>query len=181
MSSSPSMNVTYCFATSSLICSGVTEVRLRTNPPFEPSGTITAFLTFWAFISPRTSVRKSSLRSDQRIPPRDTMPARRWTASISVEYTQTSYRGMGFGISGTRSDRSLKLRNDRSGTYAFVRTIASIVPSRCRRMLSWSRERRLQVAVDLLPDLVDLFFRGGTYGIETGFEHPHEPFRDGDG
>ena len=30
------------------------------------------FFTFWAFISPRTSVRKSSRRSDQRIPPRAT-------------------------------------------------------------------------------------------------------------
>ena len=79
------MNVTYCFATSSLICSGAIDIRLRTKPPLDPSGTMMAFFTFWAFIRPRTSVRKSSRRSDQRIPPRDTLPARRWIASISVE------------------------------------------------------------------------------------------------
>ncbi len=51
-------------------------------------------------------------------------------------YTKISKSGCGFGISGTRADRSLKLSDDRSGTYAFVRTMASIVPSRLRRMLS---------------------------------------------
>ena len=53
--------------------------RLTTKPPFEPIGTMTAFLTICAFIRPRISVRKSSLRSDQRMPPRATLPPRRWT------------------------------------------------------------------------------------------------------
>ena len=56
--------------------------RLTTNPPFDPTGTMTAFLTVCAFISPRISVRKSSLRSDQRMPPRATLPARMCTPSI---------------------------------------------------------------------------------------------------
>src|SRR3954465_7862195 len=48
--------------------------RLTTKPPFEPTGTIRAFLTICAFIRPRISVRKSSRRSDQRSPPRATLP-----------------------------------------------------------------------------------------------------------
>ena len=47
---------------------------LTTNPPLAPTGTMTAFFTVWAFISPRISVRKSSGRSDQRSPPRATVP-----------------------------------------------------------------------------------------------------------
>ena len=31
--------------------------RLSTNPPLAPTGTMTAFLTIWAFIRPRISVR----------------------------------------------------------------------------------------------------------------------------
>ena len=56
-----------------------------TKPPLDPTGTITMFLTIWAFISPSTSVRKSSGRSDQRRPPRDTLPPRRWMPSKRVE------------------------------------------------------------------------------------------------
>ena len=55
--------------------------RLTTKPPLAPTGTITAFLTICAFIRPRTSVRKSSRRSDQRRPPRATLPPRRCTPS----------------------------------------------------------------------------------------------------
>ena len=56
------------------------------------------------------------------------------------EYTKISNSGRGLGISGTRAERSLKLSDVRSDTYAFVRTMASIVPSRLRKMLSWSSE-----------------------------------------
>ena len=51
------MNVTYCLMTSAFSRSGVGAVRFRMKPPFEPSGTMTAFLTICAFIRPRTSVR----------------------------------------------------------------------------------------------------------------------------
>ncbi len=57
MSSMPRMNVTYCVDTSALSSSGSDGVRRRMKPPFEPSGTITAFFTFCAFIKPSTSVR----------------------------------------------------------------------------------------------------------------------------
>ena len=53
----------------------------NTNPPLEPTGTITVFLTIWALTRPSTSVRKSSGRSDQRRPPRATLPPRRWMPS----------------------------------------------------------------------------------------------------
>ena len=53
----PRINVTYCVDTSARSSSGVAVVRFRMNPPLEPSGTITAFFTFWAFIRPSTSVR----------------------------------------------------------------------------------------------------------------------------
>jgi hypothetical protein len=75
-----------------------------------PTGTITAFLTIWAFISPRISVRKSSRRSDQRMPPLATRPPRRWTASVRGEYTNTSNMGRGLGSDGTWVGSSL---NDR--------------------------------------------------------------------
>ena len=58
---------------------------LTTNPPLAPTGTIMVFLTVWAFISPSTSVRKSSRRSDQRRPPRATLPPLRWTPSTRGE------------------------------------------------------------------------------------------------
>ena len=48
-----------------------------TKPPLAPTGTITAFLACCALARPRTSVRKSSGRSDQRMPPRATLPKRR--------------------------------------------------------------------------------------------------------
>ena len=68
------------------------------------------------------------------------MPARRWIASVSREYTKISNSGTGFGIAGTREDWSLKLIESRSGRNALVRTIASMVPSVLRMMLSWSSE-----------------------------------------
>ena len=46
--------------------------RLTTKPPLAPTGTMTVFFTCCAFMSPSTSVRKSSRRSDQRMPPRAT-------------------------------------------------------------------------------------------------------------
>ena len=51
------MNVTYCVETSARSSSGEAVARFRMKPPLEPSGTITAFFTFWAFIRPSTSVR----------------------------------------------------------------------------------------------------------------------------
>ena len=51
------MNVTYRDRTSALSSGGVAGCRFRMKPPFDPSGTMIAFLTFCAFISPRTSVR----------------------------------------------------------------------------------------------------------------------------
>jgi hypothetical protein len=52
-----------------------------TKPPLEPTGTMTVFFTICAFTRPSTSVRKSSGRSDQRRPPRATLPPRRWMPS----------------------------------------------------------------------------------------------------
>ncbi len=49
------------------------------------------------------------------MPPRATMPPRRWIASISAEYTNTSNSGNGFGISGTASERSLNDSDSRTG------------------------------------------------------------------
>ncbi len=56
---------------------GIGSRRLTTKPPLAPVGTITAFLTICAFISPSTSVRKSSRRSLHRNPPRAIGPPRR--------------------------------------------------------------------------------------------------------
>ena len=57
MSSNPCMKVTYWVTTSCFSSAGELVERFRMNPPFEPSGTITAFFTRWAFIRPSTSVR----------------------------------------------------------------------------------------------------------------------------
>src|SRR5207302_2865335 len=81
--------------------------RLQTKPPLAPEGTMTAFLTSCAFTSPRTSVRKSSSRSDQRSPPRATRPKRRCTASSLGEYTKISNFGRGSVSPGTRPGSSL--------------------------------------------------------------------------
>ena len=56
-----------------------------TKPPLAPTGTMTAFLTCCAFTRPRISVRNSSGRSDQRMPPRATGPKRRCTPSTRGE------------------------------------------------------------------------------------------------
>ena len=56
-----------------------------TKPPLEPTGTMTAFFTCCALTRPRTSVRKSCGRSDQRMPPRATLPKRRCTPSTRGE------------------------------------------------------------------------------------------------
>jgi hypothetical protein len=74
---------------------------------------MTAFLTFWAFMSPSTSVRKSSRRSLHRMPPRATGPARRCTPSTRGEYTQISYMGRGSGRSRTLAGSSLNERYGR--------------------------------------------------------------------
>ena len=78
------------------------------KPPFEPTGTITVFLTICALTRPSTSVRKSSRRSDQRSPPRATGPNRRCTPSTRGEYTKISYFGRGSGSSGIADGSSLK-------------------------------------------------------------------------
>ena len=62
---------------------------------------MTAFLTICALTSPRISVRKSSRRSLQRMPPRAIRPLRRWTPSTRGEHTQISNIGRGSGRSGT--------------------------------------------------------------------------------
>ena len=84
-----------------------------TKPPLAPTGTITAFFTIWAFMRPSTSVRKSSMRSDHRRPPRATRPPRRCTPSTRGEYTQISNMGRGSGRSGTLAGSSLKLSHGR--------------------------------------------------------------------
>jgi hypothetical protein len=107
---------------------------LSTKPPFDPTGTITEFFTICAFMSPRISVRKSSGRSDQRSPPRATLPPRRWIASKRVEYTHTSKSGRGSGSSGTWAEASL------NETYGFLdpsvartqRLVRRVARMRCR-------------------------------------------------
>ena len=94
--------------------------RLTTNPPFAPTGTITAFFTACALTRPSTSVRKSSLRSDQRNPPRATEPKRRCTPSTRGEYTKISNRGRGSGSSGTSRGSSLIARYGRNWPFASV-------------------------------------------------------------
>ena len=74
---------------------------------------MTAFFTIWVLRSPSTSVRKSSRRSDQRIPPRAIGPPRRCTPSRRGEYTKISKRGFGSGISCTHEGSSLRARHGR--------------------------------------------------------------------
>ena len=57
MSSIPRMNVTYWPDDLLPESRSRRAARFRMNPPFDPSGTITAFFTLCAFMSPRTSVR----------------------------------------------------------------------------------------------------------------------------
>ncbi len=103
MSSSAEMKVLYEAMPSASQASRSTDGSgscLATKPPLAPTGTMTVFLTIWALTRPRISVRKSSRRSDQRRPPRATLPKRRWTPSTRGEYTQISKAGRGAGRSG---------------------------------------------------------------------------------
>ena len=85
-------------------------VDLTINPPLAPTGTMIAFLTVCVFIRSRISVRKSSGRSLQRIPPRATLPARRWHPCIRGLSTWISYSG---ATSGRSSDlRALEFQHD---------------------------------------------------------------------
>ena len=111
---------------------------MTTKPPFAPAGTITAFLTRWAFIKPSTSVRKSSRRSDQRMPPRATLPDRKCTASTRGEYTNTSYTGRGNGRSGICAGSSFNTTHVGSWNQ-FVRSVAFTRWSSARKIRSSSR------------------------------------------
>ena len=63
-------------------------------------------------------------------------------------------------MSGTSAERSLKLRYARSGRKTFVRTVASIVPRKVRRIRSWSSEvTPRRSCEDRRADLVDLLLR----------------------
>ena len=59
--------------------------RRHTKPPLAPVGTMLAFLSTWARTRPSTSVRRSSWRSLQRMPPRAIRPARRCMPSTRGE------------------------------------------------------------------------------------------------
>ncbi len=56
-SSIPRIRVMYWRRSSSRSAPRSDGGRLSTNPPLAPTGTMTAFLTIWAFIRPRISVR----------------------------------------------------------------------------------------------------------------------------
>ena len=71
------MNVRYASTTAVLAGSPFTM-----KPPFAPVGTMTAFFTVCVFMRPRISLRRSSGRSLYRMPPRATLPARRWSPSM---------------------------------------------------------------------------------------------------
>ena len=112
-----------------------------TKPPLLPTGTMTVFFTICALTRPSTSVRKSSGRSDQRSPPRATLPPRRCTPSKRVEYTKISNIGRGSGSPGTFDGSNLKDRNGRRGPSSplaptpvrqkFVRDVARISARYC--------------------------------------------------
>ena len=119
--------------------------RFTTNPPFAPTGTMTAFFTDCAFIRPRISVRKSSRRSDQRMPPHAMSPARRWTPSTAGDATQISCCGRGRGRKSSACGSNLKARYGRF-RYAFVRTTAPTTCPRARRIRSASRLATASIA-----------------------------------
>ncbi len=102
------------------------------------------FLTICALTSPRTSVRKSSGRSDQRNPPRATLPPRMCTPSKRVEYTKISNIGFGSGKPGTLNgsnlnDRKLRRLPCASRHQKFVRLVARISARYCRSTRSSDR------------------------------------------
>ena len=53
----PRISVMYWRRSSSRSSARSAGGRLSMKPPLAPTGTITAFFTIWAFISPRISVR----------------------------------------------------------------------------------------------------------------------------
>jgi hypothetical protein len=85
-----------------------------TNAPFAPVGTMIAFFIVCVRISPRTSVRKSSGRSERRSPPRATRPARRCRPSTIGARTYVSNIGRGSVRNGTSAARSFSTRRSMS-------------------------------------------------------------------
>ena len=67
------------------------------------------FLTIWVFMRPRISVRKSSWRSLQRMPPRATLPPRRWMPSrqprVDVDLEHGPRRGHALDLAAVDLDR----------------------------------------------------------------------------
>ncbi len=148
MSSSAEMKVLYEAMPSAIHASRSTDGSgrfLATNPPLAPTGTMTVFLTICALTRPSTSVRKSSLRSDQRRPPRATLPNRRWTPSTRGEYTQISYAGRGAGRSGMACGSNF-IETYPCGSpdsvrwKKLVRSVALMTVRKDRRIRSSSRE-----------------------------------------
>ena len=134
-------------------------------------GTMTAFLTVCAFISPRTSVRKSSRRSDQRRPPRATGPPRRCTPSTRGEYTKISNTGAAAGRSGTCAGSSLNDERRASGARPAPAGSSSSAasPARAagssRRMRSSSRLATSSIApLDLVRRAARRLARGRRLG-----------------
>ncbi|CAB4343238.1 unannotated protein [freshwater metagenome] len=105
---------------------------------------MTVFFTICALTRPRTSVRKSSSRSDHRKPPRATGANRRCMPSMRGEKTQISNIGTGSGKSGTMRGLSLNTKTGFSSPlgsrwYAFVRIVARTSATLERIIRSWSR------------------------------------------
>ena len=84
-------------------------------------------------------MRKSSRRSDQRIPPTGDVAARRCTPSTRGEYTQISCAGRGAGRKESWVGSSLIDNASQSCRYEFVRTAARTTSTSARRMRSSSR------------------------------------------
>jgi hypothetical protein len=105
---------------------------------------MTEFFTICALTNPSTSVRKSSRRSLQRMPPRAMRPLRRCTPSTRGEHTQISNIGRGSGRSGTLPVSNFNARTSRRpslgpGRNALVRTVASMSARKARSVRSSSR------------------------------------------
>ena len=128
----------------------------RRTRPWRPTGTITAFFTVCAFISPRTSVRKSSRRSDQRMPPRAMSPARRCTPSTDGDATQISCCGVRPGQEVERGRielaREVRLAAVRVGAHGG----AHHLPERAQDAVGVEADDRVDGAAELLVEPRDL-------------------------
>ena len=173
------MKVTYWRRHLGLSSSTAAGGGARTKPPFDPVGHDHRVLHLLRLHQAQHLGAVVLRRSDQRMPPRATIRRAGGSPPCAASRRRSRTAGCGFGISGTRAERSLKLGEARAPAR---RRSCARSPRSCRAGCAGCCPGRgrspREVGVDRLPDLVDLLLGGGPSRVELRLEQAHQPGRD---